>query len=112
MSIVKTPSRLKLLNNVLLAFLFVIVARSSLGVGLVVGIAALAIAASARQAPMHALATEVVGPEIRGEYIAVRNAASQVGIGLEQQIVANVASVHRWARCLAPALKAKLTAEG
>jgi predicted MFS family arabinose efflux permease len=67
-------------SNIVLAFLFVIVARSSFGVGLVAGIAALSIAAAARQAPLHALTTEIVGPEIRGEYIAVRNAASQVGI--------------------------------
>src|SRR5438093_9172206 len=60
--------------------MFVIVARSTLGVGLVLGIAALSIAASARHAHLHALTTEIVGPEIRGEYIAVRNAASQVGI--------------------------------
>ena len=66
--------------NVVLAILFVTVARSTLGIGLVLGIAALSIAASARQAPLHALTTEIVGPEVRGEYIAVRNAASQVGI--------------------------------
>src|SRR5262249_30650915 len=41
---------------------------------------ALSIAASARQAPLHAITTEIVGPSVRGEYIAVRNAASQVGI--------------------------------
>ena len=67
-------------SNVVLAFLFVIVARSALGVGLVLGIAALSIAASARQAPLHALTTEIVAPDVRGEYVAVRNAASQVGI--------------------------------
>ena len=66
--------------NVVLAFLFIIVARTPLGIWLVIGIAALSIAASARQAPLHALTTEIVGPEIRGEYIALRNAASQVGI--------------------------------
>jgi predicted MFS family arabinose efflux permease len=75
--------------NVVLAFLFVIVARSSLGVGLVVGIAALSIAASARQAPLHALTTEIVGPEVRGEYIAVRNAASQMGIATVATISAS-----------------------
>jgi predicted MFS family arabinose efflux permease len=68
--------------NLILAVLFVVVSRSSLGVGLIVGIAAVSIAASARQAPLHALTTEIVGPEIRGEYIAVRNAASQVGIAV------------------------------
>jgi predicted MFS family arabinose efflux permease len=67
-------------SNIVLALLFVVVAGLSLGVGLVLGIAALSIAASARQAPLHALTTEIVGAEVRGEYIAVRNAASQVGI--------------------------------
>ena len=66
--------------NILLAFLFVIVARLSLGLGLILGFAILSIAASARQAPLHAITTEIVGPAVRGEYIAVRNAASQVGI--------------------------------
>ena len=67
-------------SNLVLAVLFVIVARSGLGPGLILGIAALSIAHSARQAPLHALTTELVGSEVRGQYIAVRNAASQVGI--------------------------------
>jgi len=67
-------------SNVFLAFLFVIVARASWGLWLMVGIGMLSIAASARQAPLHALTTEIVGPEIRGQYIAIRNAASQLGI--------------------------------
>ena len=75
--------------NVVLAILFVTVARSTLGIGLVLGIAALSIAASARQAPLHALTTEIVGPEIRGEYIAVRNAASQVGIAFVATVSAS-----------------------
>jgi multidrug resistance protein len=75
--------------NVVLAFLFVVVARSSLGAGLVLGIAALSIAASARQAPLHALTTEIVGSEVRGGYIAVRNAASQVGIAAVATISAS-----------------------
>jgi predicted MFS family arabinose efflux permease len=66
--------------NLALATLFLVVARMESGAWLVAGIAALSIAASARQAPLHALTTEIVGPEIRGEYIAVRNAASQLGI--------------------------------
>jgi predicted MFS family arabinose efflux permease len=69
-------------SNIVLALLFVLVARSGLGVGLILGIAALSIAASARQAPLHALTTEIVGSEVRGEYIALRNAASQVGIAV------------------------------
>jgi predicted MFS family arabinose efflux permease len=66
--------------NVVLAFLFVIVSRTTLGVGLVLGIACLSMAAAARQAPLHALTTEIVEPKLRGEYVAIRNAASQVGI--------------------------------
>jgi len=76
-------------SNVLLAFLFLIVAKAGVGTGLVVGIAALSIAASARQAPLHALTTEIVGPQIRGEYVAVRNAASQVGIATVATISAS-----------------------
>ena len=68
--------------NLVLAVLFIVVSRATLGAGLILGIAAVSIAASARQAPLHALTTEIVGPEIRGEYIAVRNAASQVGIAV------------------------------
>lgn len=69
-------------SNIVLAGLFLLVSQSRLGVGLVLGIAALSVAASARQAPLHALTTEIVGPETRGEYIAIRNAASQIGIAV------------------------------
>ena len=67
-------------SNIVLAVLFVVVARMQWGASLMVGIGVLSIAASARQAPLHALTTELVGTEIRGEYIAMRNAASQLGI--------------------------------
>jgi predicted MFS family arabinose efflux permease len=43
----------------------------------------------ARQAPLHALTTEIVPPEIRGEYIALRNAASQIGIAAVATISAS-----------------------
>lgn len=66
--------------NLVLAILFVVVAQSPLGVWLILGIAGLSIAHSARQAPLHALTTEIVTTEVRGQYIAVRNAASQLGI--------------------------------
>jgi predicted MFS family arabinose efflux permease len=69
-------------SNLLLAPLFLIVARLEWGWLLWLGIAALSIAASARQAPLHALTTEIVGSEIRGEYTALRNAASQTGIAV------------------------------
>jgi len=76
-------------SNIALAFLFVIVARAEVGVWLVTGIAVLSIAASARQAPLHALTTEIVVPEIRGEYIALRNEFSQLGIAVIAAISAS-----------------------
>jgi multidrug resistance protein len=75
--------------NIALAFLFIAVARAKLGLWLVAGIAMLSMAASARQAPLHALTTEIVLPEIRGEYIAVRNASSQLGIAAVATISAS-----------------------
>jgi predicted MFS family arabinose efflux permease len=75
--------------NVALAFLFIAVARAALGLWLVAGIALLSMAASARQAPLHALTTEIVLPEVRGEYIAVRNASSQLGIAAVATISAS-----------------------
>jgi predicted MFS family arabinose efflux permease len=50
--------------------------------------AVLSICASARQAPLHAITTEIVGTEIRGEYTAVRNASSQLGIATAATISA------------------------
>src|SRR4030095_8665931 len=69
-------------TNLLLAPVFIIVAHMNWGWPLWLGIALLGIAASARQAPLHAITTEIVGTEIRGEYTAVRNAASQIGIAV------------------------------
>ena len=66
--------------NVVLAMMFVTVSGIQWGWALFVGIGLLSVAASARQAPLHALTTELVGPEIRGSYVATRNAASQLGI--------------------------------
>jgi multidrug resistance protein len=66
--------------NIFLAPAFILVARLEWGLILWAGIALLGIAASARQAPLHALTTEIVGAEARGEYTALRNAASQIGI--------------------------------
>jgi predicted MFS family arabinose efflux permease len=66
------------------------VAQLEWGIGLMLGVAALSIAAGARQAPLHAITTEIVGPDIRGEYIAVRNAASQVGIAMVATLSASV----------------------
>jgi DHA1 family purine base/nucleoside efflux pump-like MFS transporter len=75
-------------SNILLAPLFLIVTRLQWGMGLWLGIVLLGVCASARQAPLHALTTEIVGPEIRGEYTAFRNAASQTGIAVATTISA------------------------
>jgi predicted MFS family arabinose efflux permease len=66
--------------NLALAVIFVGVVRLEWNWTLWLGIALLSICASARQAPLHAITTEIVGIQIRGEYTAVRNAASQLGI--------------------------------
>jgi predicted MFS family arabinose efflux permease len=49
----------------------------------------LSIAASARQAPLHALTTEIVITDVRGGYIAMRNAFSQLGIAAVATISAS-----------------------
>jgi len=67
-------------SNVVLAGTFVGVAGIGWGVALFAAIAVLSMAASARQGPLHALTTELVPRESRGEYVAIRNAASQLGI--------------------------------
>jgi predicted MFS family arabinose efflux permease len=76
--------------NLVLAPLFIVVARLEWGLALWAGIALLGVAASARQAPLHALTSEIVGTEIRGEYTAVRNAGSQLGIALAAGVSAVV----------------------
>jgi predicted MFS family arabinose efflux permease len=84
-------------SNILLAPVFVIVARLDWGILLWVGVALIGIAASARQGPLHAITTEIVGPEIRGEYTAVRNAASQIGIATAAAISGYAYDVYRFA---------------
>jgi predicted MFS family arabinose efflux permease len=66
--------------NVILAPLFLVVSNLEWGLLLFLAVGALSITAAARQAPLHALTTEFVGSEVRGSYMAVRNAASQLGI--------------------------------
>jgi predicted MFS family arabinose efflux permease len=81
-------------SNVAMAAAILGVARAPWGVPMLAGLAVLSIAASARQAPLHALTTEIVGPEIRGEFIAIRNAASQLGIALAAS--ASAYAFDRW----------------
>jgi len=68
--------------NIALAILFVVVSGISWGPTLFIGVGLLSVTASARQGPLHALTTELVGTEARGSYVAVRNAGSQLGIGV------------------------------
>lgn len=66
--------------NSLLAIMFIAVANIDWGWMLFVAIALLSISAAARQGPLHALTSQLVKPDERGSYLAVRNAASQLGI--------------------------------
>ena len=71
-----------LVSNLALAVLFLVVGGMAWGTGLFVGIGLLGVAAGARQGPLHALTTELVDRPSRGSYVAVRNAASQLGIAV------------------------------
>jgi predicted MFS family arabinose efflux permease len=77
-------------SNIILAAVFLVVARLEWGWGLWGGMALLSICASARQAPLHAISTEIVGAEIRGEYTALRNASSQLGIAVSAAVSAYI----------------------
>ena len=74
--------------NLLLAPLFVIVSNLQWGLALFLFVGVLSITAAARQAPLHALTTELVSSEVRGSYMAVRNAASQLGIAVTAAVSA------------------------
>ncbi len=74
--------------NLLLAPLFVIISNLQWGLALFLFVGVLSITAAARQAPLHALTTELVSSEVRGSYIAVRNAASQLGIAVTAAVSA------------------------
>jgi len=84
-------------SNLILAAVFLIVARLEWGWALWIGMAVLSICASARQAPLHAISTEIVGTEIRGEYTAVRNASSQLGIAASAAFSAYTFDAHGFA---------------
>jgi predicted MFS family arabinose efflux permease len=84
-------------SNLILAVVFLVIARLEWGWALWIGMAILSICASARQAPLHAISTEIVGPEIRGEYTAVRNASSQLGIAASAAASAYIFDTHGFA---------------
>jgi predicted MFS family arabinose efflux permease len=74
--------------NLILAAVFLGVPRFDWNWRLWITMAVLSICASARQAPLHAITTEIVGADIRGEYTAVPNASSQLGIAVAATISA------------------------
>jgi predicted MFS family arabinose efflux permease len=74
--------------NLVLAPLFIVVSNLGWGWFLFLAVGVLSVTAAARQAPLHALTTELVGSEVRGSYMAVRNAASQLGIAFATTISA------------------------
>ena len=76
--------------NLVLAPLFIIVSGLQWGLVLFLFVGILSVTAAARQAPLHALTTELVGSEVRGSYMAVRNAASQLGIAVTAAVSAAV----------------------
>jgi predicted MFS family arabinose efflux permease len=71
-----------ILSSGAFAFLLLALPRLRWGALLFVVFGAVSMAAAFRQGPMEALVTELVPPESRGSYIALRNAFSQLGIAL------------------------------
>lgn len=72
--------RIAVLSSKLMAFALVVVPALAWGSPLFVSIAVTALFASLRVAPLQALVTEIVSRDDRSVYIALRNAASQLGI--------------------------------
>lgn len=67
-------------SNMVLPVFFLVVPRVGWGLPLFILVGLLSVAASARQGPLHAVTTELVASDLRGSYVALRNAASQLGI--------------------------------
>jgi predicted MFS family arabinose efflux permease len=74
--------------NLVLTAVFLAVARMEWNWMLWLSMVILSVCASARQAPLHAITTEIVPADIRGEYTAVRNASSQLGIAVAASVSA------------------------
>jgi predicted MFS family arabinose efflux permease len=68
-------------SNVLLAVTMAIFPLFGWGPGLVIVFTAVSLAIGFRQGPITALMTEMVPRERRGSFVAMRNIASQLGIG-------------------------------
>jgi len=69
-------------SSMALAFLLLVLPNLHWGAALFLTFGGISMAAAFRQGPMEALVTELVEPQRRGSFIALRNAFSQLGIGL------------------------------
>jgi predicted MFS family arabinose efflux permease len=69
-------------SNVFLALFLFLLPAVSWGPRLFLVFGAVSLSAAFRQGPMEALLTEIVKPDLRGSFIALKNAFSQLGIGL------------------------------
>jgi predicted MFS family arabinose efflux permease len=68
-------------SNVLLGLAVALMPFFSWGIGLLAIFSATSMSAAFRQGPLTALMTELVPPQQRGSFIALRNISSQLGIG-------------------------------
>jgi predicted MFS family arabinose efflux permease len=71
-----------ILSNLTLALFLVVLPDLRWGPALFAACGAISLAAAFRQGPMEALLTEVVRPELRGSFVALKNSFSQLGIAL------------------------------
>jgi predicted MFS family arabinose efflux permease len=71
-----------IVSNILLAISVALVPFFGWGIWLLAAFGGASLAAAFRQGPLTALMTELVPAEERGSFIALRNVASQTGIGL------------------------------
>jgi predicted MFS family arabinose efflux permease len=69
-------------SNLFLALFLFLLPVASWGPRLFLVFGAVSLSAAFRQGPMEALLTEIVKPDMRGSFIALKNAFSQLGIGL------------------------------
>jgi predicted MFS family arabinose efflux permease len=70
------------LSNLALALFLLILPRMHWGVSIILVLGLLSLSAAFRQGPMEAVLTEIVSPDSRGAFVALKNSFSQLGIGL------------------------------
>jgi predicted MFS family arabinose efflux permease len=71
-----------IISNVFLALFLFLLPFLTWGPRLFLVFGAVSLSAAFRQGPMEALLTEIVRPDLRGSFIALKNSFSQLGIGL------------------------------